>query len=241
MANSYIKSIPIKSMRLKDITLDNRPRERLHKYGASALSDAELLALILKTGSREENVIDLSNRLISKYGIDKLSSCSLRELQEIKGIGSAKASQILAIFEITKRRDLSASSGRQIRSAEDVYTCSFPKIGLLNKEHFMALYLDSKNRIIKDEIVSIGILNSSLVHPREVFRSAIKECANSIVLVHNHPSGDPLPSEEDDIISKKLFDVGKLLSIEVLDHVIIGKGSYYSFKDKLVYLDAHLI
>lgn len=219
-------------MRIKDISLDNRPRERLEKQGPSSLSDAELLAVILKTGNKEENVIDMSNRLISKYGIDKLSSCSLKELQEIKGIGKAKASQILALFEFNKRHHLAKQNGRPIRSAKDVFEYASSKLNGLAQEYFMILHLDSKNRIIKNETVSIGTLNSSLIHPREVFKSAIKESANSIILVHNHPSGDPTPSEEDEQITERLFDAGELLNIKVLDHVIIGTEKYYSFKEK---------
>ena len=218
-------------MRIKDISLDNRPRERLEKQGPSSLSDAELLAVILKTGNKEENVIDMSNRLISKYGIDKLSSCSLKELQEIKGIGKAKASQILALFEFNKRHHLAKQNGRPIRSAKDVFEYASSKLNGLAQEHFMILHLDSKNRIVKNETVSIGTLNSSLIHPREVFKSAIKESANSIILVHNHPSGDPTPSEEDEQITERLFDAGELLNIKVLDHVIIGTEKYYSFKE----------
>jgi len=183
-------------MIIKDIPKENRPRERFQKLGAAALSDAELLAIILQKGTIGENVIDMCNRLISRYGVDKLSELSLKELQEIKGIGPAKAMQIMVLFEFSKR-----------------------------------YALDSKNKIIKDEIISTGILNASLVHPREVFKSAIKESANAIILVHNHPSGDPTPSEEDKRITKILFDAGKFLDIKLLDHVIIG-DTYYSFKEK---------
>ena len=219
-------------MRIKDISLENRPRERLEKQGPSVLSDAELLAIILKTGNKDENVIDMSNRLISKYGVDKLSNCSLVELQEIKGIGNAKASQIIALFEFNKRHSLSKQNGKPIKTAKDVFEYCSPKLSGVDKEHFMILHLDTRNKIIKDEIVSVGTLNSSLIHPREVFKSAIKESANAIILVHNHPSGDAEPSEEDKKITDILFKAGELLSIKVLDHVIIGKDSWHSFKDK---------
>lgn len=219
-------------MRIKDISKENRPMERLEKKGASTLSDAELLAVILKTGNKEENVIDMSNRLISKYGVGKLSNCSLTELQEIKGIGKVKASQILALFEFNKRHSLSKLDLKPIKSAKDVYEYASQKLPN-DKEHFMILHLDSKNKIIKDEIISIGILNASIIHPREVFKSAIKESANSIILVHNHPSGDSTPSKEDENISEKLFEAGNLLDIKVLDHVIIGKDRWYSFKEKI--------
>ena len=218
-------------MRIKDISLENRPRERMEKQGCVVLSDAELLAIILQKGSKEENVVDMSNRLISKYGIDKLSSCSMQELQEIKGIGKAKASQILALFEFNKRHNLSKANGKAITCANDVFSYVSPKLSGLDKECFMVLHLNSKNKVIKDEIISIGILNASIIHPREVFKSAIKESANSIILVHNHPSGDSEPSIEDKEITERLMEAGELLDIKVLDHVIIGKNNYYSFKE----------
>lgn len=218
-------------MRIKDISKENRPMERLEKNGATILSDAELLAVLLKTGTKKENVIDMSNRLLSKYSINKLSKCSLKELQEIPGIGKVKASQILALFEFNKRYNIVKSNGNPIKSAKDVFDYCHPKLNGEDKEHFMILHLDSKNKIIKDEIISIGTLNSSIIHPREVFKSAIKESANSIILVHNHPSGDPKPSKADEEITELLFKSGDLLSIKVLDHVIIGNEGYYSFKE----------
>ena len=219
-------------MRIKDISKENRPRERFLKNGATALSDAELLAVILQNGSRKENVVDMSNRLISKQGISKLSELSLKELQEIDGIGPAKAMQIKALFEFNKRHNLSKENGKPIKSAKDVFQYASQRILDDKKEQFMILLLDTKNRVIKDETISIGTLNASVIHPREIFKSAIKESANSIILVHNHPSGEPEPSQEDTEITEKLFDAGELLNIKVLDHVIIGKDNYYSFKEK---------
>ncbi|HOI18419.1 MAG TPA: DNA repair protein RadC [Candidatus Woesearchaeota archaeon] len=218
-------------MKIKDISIENRPRERMEKQGVQVLSDAELLAIILKFGNKEENVVDMCNRLISKYGVDKLSSCSLKELQEIKGIGKAKASQILALFEFNKRHNVSKQNGKQIKTAKDVYDYCYPKLKDLDKEHFMILHLDTKNRILKDEFVSIGTLNCSLVHPREIFKSAIKESSNSIILVHNHPTGDSTPSAEDVKVTEILRKSGELLSIRVLDHVIVSSNDYYSFNE----------
>jgi DNA repair protein RadC len=218
-------------MKIKDISIENRPRERMEKQGVQVLSDAELLAIILKFGNKEENVIDMCNRLISKYGVDKLSSCSLKELQEIKGIGKAKASQIIALFEFNKRHNVSKQNGKPIKTAKDVYDYCYPKLKNLDKEHFMILHLDTKNRILKDEIVSIGTLTCSLVHPREIFKSAIKESSNSIILVHNHPTGDSTPSQEDIKVTDILMKSGELLSIKILDHVIIGSNDYYSFNE----------
>ena len=211
---------------------ENRPRERLLKNGVVVLSDAELLAVILQKGSKTENVIDMSNRLISKYGIDKLSDLSLKELQEIDGMGPAKAMQIKALFEFNKRHNLSKQNGKPLKSAKDVFQYASQKLAGNDKEYFMVLHLDTRNRVIKDELISIGSLNASVIHPREVFKSAIRESANSIILIHNHPSGDPEPSEEDVKITDILFKAGDLLSIKVLDHVIVGKDKYYSFKER---------
>lgn len=219
-------------MRIKDISLENRPRERLEKQGASALSDAELLAVILKIGNKQENVIDMSNRLLSKYGITKLSSCSLKELQAINGIGKAKASQILALFEFNRRHNLAKQNGKPIKSAKDVFAYVEPKLSHLDRECFMVLHLDTKNCVTNEDIVSVGTLNSSLIHPRELFKSAIKESANSIILAHNHPSGDPSPSKEDREVTERVREAGKLLGINVFDHVIVGKGTYWSFNEQ---------
>lgn len=219
-------------MRIKDIPEENRPRERFQKKGADALSDAELLAIILQKGSAQENVIDMSNRLLSKYGLSKLSELSLNELQEVKGIGPAKAMQVKALFELAKRQNLSKQTGKSITSAQDVFDYSASRFPVKDKECFMVLHLDSKNRVIKDEVVSIGTLNVSVVHPREIFKSAIKESANSIVLVHNHPSGDPTPSKDDEEVTEKLFEAGALLNIKVLDHVIVGRDGYWSFNER---------
>ena len=219
-------------MRIKDISKENRPRERLEKNGVHVLSDAELLAIIFKTGNKEENAIVMSDRLITKYGLGKLNELSLKELQEIKGIGPAKSMQIKALFEFNKRYSLAKRDGEPIQSARDVFEYASQRLIANQQEQFMILLLDSKNRIVKDEVISIGTLNASIIHPREVFKSAIRESANSIILVHNHPSGDPEPSAEDEQITKKLFEAGELLNIKVLDHIIVGKDKFWSFKER---------
>jgi len=219
-------------MRIKDISLENRPRERLQRQGSQVLSDAELLAIVLKTGSKEENVVDMSNRLISKYGIDNLSKCSIKELQEIKGIGNAKACQIIALFEFNKRHNFSKQKGKPIKSAKDVFEYCSPKLAGADKEHFMMLHLDARNRVVKDEVISIGTLTGTITHPREIFKAAIKESAYAVILVHNHPSGDPTPSEEDKAMTERLMNAGEILGIKMLDHVIIGKDDWYSLKEE---------
>ena len=216
-------------MRLRDISVENRPRERLISQGVTVLSDAEILALILGSGTKNENAVDLSNRLLSHF--DLLSTSSLSELQKLKGIGVARACQLLALFEFSKRFNSSKVIGKKISCSKDVYDFVKSKMVDLDKEHFVVLLLDSKNRVLKEVLVSIGILNSSLVHPREVFKQAIKESANSIILVHNHPSGDVTPSKEDYEVTTKLREVGELMGIRVLDHVIVGSEGYYSFNE----------
>ncbi len=217
-------------MRIVDITPENRPIERLNKLGAGALSDAELLAIILRTGTKTENVIDLSNKILSTFSLGKLSDCSLTELQQIKGIGITKSSQILAIFELSRRLSLAKTNITKITCAKDVYDLMQPKIGHLKQEVFVVILLDSKNNVIKEETIAKGTLNSTLIHPREVFKLAIKESANSIILVHNHPSGDPTPSAEDKEVTEKLREAGKALHMELVDHVVIGKYAF-SFND----------
>ncbi|MCX6803652.1 MAG: DNA repair protein RadC [Candidatus Diapherotrites archaeon] len=217
-------------MKILDISPENRPRERFSKLGPNALSDAELLAIILQKGTRGENVIDVSNRIIAEFGLEKLSSLSLTELQSINGIGQAKAMQIKAVFELNKR--VKTKNGLIVlSSAQDIFEYLRPKMSSLDKEHFVVLLLDSKNKLIKEEIISIGTLNSSVIHPREIFKFAIKESANSIIIAHNHPSGDPNPSEQDKGITEKIVKAGEVIAVKVLDHVIIGKDSYYSFAE----------
>ncbi len=213
-------------MRIKDIPKENRPRERLKQNGIDVLSNAELLAIILQKGTRKENVIDMSNRIIFKYSFDKLSECSLTELKDIPGIGDAKAMQIKAIFEINKRVNSGVICERVVNCSEDIAKYYIERMKGLKREHLIAVFLDSKNKIINDKVISIGTLNSSLVHPREVFKEAIKNSANAIILVHNHPSGEVESSPEDLDITEKMKEAGVLVGIKVLDHVIVGKDRY---------------
>ena len=215
-------------MRIHDISLENRPRERLKIQGLSALSDAELLALILQSGSCGENVIDMSNRVIAQYGLDSLNSLNLQELMKIKGIGMAKACKILAAFELDKRIKAGKICEKVVHNSSDIAKHYMVKMKDLKKEHLIAVFLDSKNKIIKDETISIGTLNSSLVHPREVFKEAIKNSAAAIILVHNHPSGNCEPSEEDERVNAKLIETGEIVNIKVLDHIIIGGDKFES-------------
>lgn len=215
-------------MLIREFDLEERPREKLLKLGPKALTSSELLAIILRTGSKKENVIDLSRRLINKITLEKLSTSSVQELENIKGIGFAKACQIIALFELADRRE--KPKDIKVQSPKDVFLYVKPLISGLLKENFIIILLNTKNKILKHEIVSIGTLDSALIHPREVFRTVLKEGCNSIILVHNHPSGDPTPSKEDIAVTKRLIEAGELLGVEVLDHVIIGLDSYWSYK-----------
>jgi DNA repair protein RadC len=157
---------------------------------------------------------------------------SIRELQNIEGIGPKKAARVSALFELNKRCSLQAKERVTVKTAREVYDYASCVIGDSDKEKIIVMYLDTKNRIIKHELVSMGTLNSSLIHPREIFKTAIKEGTNSIIIAHNHPSGDPTPSKDDRDITKALFSAGELLEIQLLDHVIVGKDNYYSFKER---------
>ena len=215
-------------IKIKDISIEQRPRERLKSEGIDKLNNAELLALLLEKGTKGENVIDLSHRLISTFDLDNLNSLSLTELMKIKGIGLAKASKLIAAFELSKRVSSGRICEKIVKNPADIALHYISKLKNLKKEYFIAVFLDSKNKIIKDEIISIGTLNSSLVHPREVFKEAIKNSAASIILVHNHPSGNVQASDEDCRVNKILIETGELVGIKVLDHLIVGNGKWES-------------
>jgi len=220
-------------MKIRDIPWYNRPGIRLKKKGVSILSDSELLAVVLGRGNREENAVDISNRVLKNYNFDKLSNLSFHELKmEFKN--QVPAMKILAMYEIFRRTNKLTKKGfkQKINTAQDVFSYFVDELQDKKKEQFCALFLDTKNKIIGEELISVGTLNTSLIHPREVFNPAIKASANSLVLIHNHPSGDVKPSKEDIEITKKLENVGSLLGISVVDHVIVGKNSYLSFKDQ---------
>ncbi|MBU3907327.1 MAG: DNA repair protein RadC [Nanoarchaeota archaeon] len=218
-------------MKIKDLPDSSKPRERFLKYGPEVLSDAELFAIILRTGSKGENVVDMSNRLIAEYGLDKLFECSLKELQEIKGIGPSKAMQILTIAELQKRTNQAKKPVKKITCAKDVFDYFHERLKDEKQEHFYVLMLNNQNNIIGEHLVSKGILDASILHPREVFKPAIKNSASKIILIHNHPSGDPEPSGEDLDITEKLVKAGEELGIKVLDSVIIGGERWWSWKE----------
>ena len=219
-------------IKILDMQKEERPRERLIKNGPSGLSDSELLAIILRTGTMQENVINLSHRILSQYNLKQLSQTNLRQLMEINGIKESKAAQIAACFEIARRLEsFNEVPKPKISSPEDVYRQLYPRMREKKREMFIELCLDTKNQIIKEETISMGSLNANIVHPREVFKTALSESAAHIIVAHNHPSGDPTPSREDIEITKKLVETGKIIGIDLLDHVIIGDGRHFSMKE----------
>jgi len=221
-------------LKITDLPENERPRERLLKYGADALSNGELLAIILRTGTMGENIISLSNRIIKECGgLNGLLSSSSEEFMNLNGIGEAKAAQLLALAEISKRfKTFKAGEEYKISQPKDAAELVMENMRYLKQEYLKLLMLNTKNVVIAVKDVSIGSLNSSIVHPREVFCEAIKKSSASIIICHNHPSGDPTPSNEDINITHRLRESGKLLGIDLLDHIIIGDGKYISLKEK---------
>ena len=219
-----------RKMKIKDLPKVERPREKLMQYGAGRLSNSELLAIILGSGKKGENVIDLANKILKKFRADNLPNLSFSEIKDFSGLGPAKACKIIASFELGKRLLKDKIAGLYL-DPKDVWK-ELKDIQGLKKEHFVVFYLDTRNQEIKREIVSVGSLNANLVHPREVFEPAVRNLAAQIILAHNHPSGDPEPSEDDLEITKRLVEAGKILGIEVIDHIIVTKGGFLSFKEK---------
>ena len=217
---------------IKELPEFERPREKLTKKGARALKKEELLAIILRTGLKGKNAVEVAKDILEKYGDKKLLDASYEELRNIRGVGPTKAVQILAAIELGSRLFKEKSEKEvYINSSQDV-TKETEHIKENKKENFVVLYLDARNKLIYKETVSIGSLNANLVHPREVFEPAVRNLAAQIILAHNHPSGDPEPSEDDLVITKRLVEVGKIMGIEINDHIIVTKNGFFSFKDK---------
>ena len=225
-------------LRVKDLPVSERPYEKLEKFGAEMLSSAELLAIIIKTGSRSETSIALAQRILKQdeggEGLTFLHSMTLEQLRSIKGVGRVKAVQLKALMELSKRISSTYFTDNRVivKSPEDVSRLVMEEMRHLNKEVFKVILLNTKNHVIKQINVSIGSLNASIVHPREVFGEVVKAGCSSIVLVHNHPSGDPEPSTEDIETTGRLVKAGDILGIRVLDHIIVGDGRYVSIKER---------
>lgn len=219
-------------MKIKDLPKVDRPREKLISKGAENLKDSELLAILLRTGTTGKNVIEIASQILSKYSKKRLLHMTHEDLCKIDGIDSAKATALLAAFELSKRAlEVNDTNLPMIETAKDA-VAQLTDIRDLKKEHFVVLYLNAKNQLVHKETISMGTLNANLVHPREVFEPALKCSAAQVVAAHNHPSGDPKPSEDDIEITKRLTEAGKLMGIDVMDHIIVSKNSYFSFKEE---------
>jgi DNA repair protein RadC len=221
---------------IKNWPAEERPREKLLNLGAERLTDAELLALIIRTGdfTTKASAVDLARSLLQRFGsLRQLAAASIAELSLQQGIGPAKAAEIQALFQIARRfADQRLQPGEPYRSSEDAFNHFHERLCDYRKEVFLALLLDSKNRLVREVQISEGSLTASIVHPREVFAPALKESAAAILFIHNHPSGDPTPSSEDIAITDRLKRAGELMGVRVLDHIIIGRGEYMSFADR---------
>lgn len=221
---------------VKEMALEERPREKMLNNGEKSLSNAELLAIILRTGTKKQSVLELANYILNKdsQGIRWLKDITVQELCEIDGIGISKATQIKAALELGIRISSAKPTKYKVTNPWDIYKYYMESLRYLNKEIFKIILLNTKNEIICDIDISVGTLNMSLVHPREVFREAIKRNSNKIILMHNHPSGNIEPSNEDKNVTLRLIKCGDLIGIEVIDHIIIGDGLYYSFKENMI-------
>lgn len=211
----------------------DRPRERLARHGSEALSDAELIALLLRTGSARTDALEVADSLLRHCGgLRRLARASSGEIRSRVGIGAAKAASLLAALEISRRLACDRlEPGARIRSPEDVHRHFYTRLRDRSVECFLALLLDGRHRVIAEAVISQGTLTASLVHPREVFRPALRESAAAMVLVHNHPSGDPSPSPEDREVTRRLSEAGELLGVRVVDHVVVAERGYHSFRD----------
>jgi DNA repair protein RadC len=209
----------------------DRPRERLLDWGAAALHDVDLLAAILGTGTQGADVVDTAGRIAGAVNLRRLHLVPLEDLLAVRGMGPARAAQLLAAAELGRRLWPDGDAAPLVRGPEQVYELT-RDIRSANREHFVGFYLNSRHQVLRRDIISIGSLNASIVHPREVYIPAIAVSAASLVLAHNHPSGDPTPSEEDLAITKRLQEAGRLLGIELVDHVIVARDAYASFRER---------
>ncbi|MCI8466825.1 MAG: DNA repair protein RadC [Bacilli bacterium] len=224
------------SLKMKELPTSERPREKFKQSGFQKLSDIDLLSLLLRTGSKDLSVRDLATNLLLEIGsLNELSNTSLERLSKIKGVGEVKAITLLSALELGKRAMMSEKIDRKrIHNAKDLFEVFSCELMSLSQEHFVAVFLNNKNEIIKAKTIFIGSANRSVVHPRDIYKEAIKYSAVKLMCLHNHPSGDPTPSVEDTAFTSRLIEAGNLLQIPLLDHIIIGHNSYYSFYDHVM-------
>jgi DNA repair protein RadC len=222
------------NLTIKDLPESERPRERLTHYGASALSTAELLAIVLRTGSTDENAVRLGQRLLTDYGgLPGLAQAPASELTRCKGIGPVKAVELRAAFELGRRLLVTAPEARpQVKSPADAANLLLGEMAMLEQEHLRTILLDTKNHVLKVHTVYVGSLNSAVVRVGELFREAIRLNSAALIVAHNHPSGDPTPSPEDVSVTRQIVAGGKLLDIDVLDHLVIGMSRWVSMKER---------
>ncbi|MHB1000737.1 MAG: RadC family protein [Armatimonadota bacterium] len=222
------------TLTIKELPSDERPRERLVKYGPDALSNAELLAIILRVGTPEYSAIGLAEHMLGEFsGLRGIATASVEDLCRIKGLGTAKSAQIKAMVELGKRLAASIGESRQvIRSPQDVVDILMPYLRDEPQENFVAVFLNTKNEVLKTRTITVGTLNSSVITPRELFREAISMNSASVIIAHNHPSGDPTPSREDIDVTKRLVQAGQMVGIDVLDHVVIGDSRWISLNER---------
>lgn len=221
-------------MKIKDMAATELPRERLIQQGAKSLSNSELLAILINTGRQGYSSIDIANDIMNKYpNLKELKQLSIDDLVRIKGIGTYKATTLKAAFELGERMNTRSTHEKvKIKSPKDVADMMMAKMKDLTQEHFVALFLNSKNVVMKEEVIYKGTLNSSVIHPREVFNAAIRASSNAIIVVHNHPSGDVTPSKEDIATTIRLKECGHILGIDLLDHIIIGDQKFTSLVEE---------
>ncbi|MDR5694053.1 MAG: DNA repair protein RadC [Armatimonadota bacterium] len=222
-----------RKLTLKELPEEIRPRERLLHSGAETLSTTELMAILLQSGTPQRTALDLAEELLSRFGsLDQLAKAKVADLLSVKGVGPAKAVRVVAALELGKRLLTAPPTPRPaIRSPHDVARLLMPEMRMLDREHFRVILLDTKHRVLGIVNISVGSLNATTVHPREVFKEAIRKSAAAVVLVHNHPSGQAEPSREDMRITEQLQAAGEIVGIKVVDHIILGDGQFYSFRE----------
>ncbi len=221
---------------VRDLPFDERPREKLMASGVACLSNVELLAILLRTGTKEHSVIRVAEQVLARYkdiGITAMMNMSVTELAAVHGVGAVKAATVLAALELGRRISQKAAEKVEIvHGPEDAAHYAMPRFRFEQREHFAVMLLNTKNHILGLTDVSVGSLSASIVHPREVFRAALRYAAAAMILIHNHPSGDPSPSQEDISVTQRLVRAGKIMDVPVLDHIILGDGRFISLKEK---------